>query len=129
MPFLFTKEQAENLRNWKETIELERNQTWYNLVKERTTAGHKILTDGGFETGTDLSQDQLDEVFHLMRILANNRALASTLYKNNTLEIFNTQLRSLLYGKSPIYDRIESFIELKRCPRINDVTIPKLWKH
>ena len=112
--FSFTPEQKANLENWRVRLDTEQAREW--AAKEERAIGtvKDIFQQAGFEQGNDLSPNELDDTFTNMRSLIYNRALNRKLYEDNGLSNFNTKLRTLLFGSSPLPERVNQFFELKR---------------
>jgi len=113
LAFQLTDEQLKRLSEWRRTLDEKENIDWYASVKGASAKYNQILTDAGFPTGKDLSSDQLEQLFSLMRQLSNNRALSRLLYEENGIAEFNKRLRVLLFGKESIVKRVDQFNELK----------------
>ncbi|MGD0072466.1 MAG: endonuclease NucS domain-containing protein [Candidatus Bathyarchaeia archaeon] len=65
-----------------------------------------------FSKGSNLSEANLDQIFHLMRNFSANRALSRLLYVKNGLELFNQKLRDLYYGETLFSKRVDNFFRL-----------------
>lgn len=111
--FSFTPEQKANLEKWKGFLDSEQAQRWAIEEKEAIESIKNIFQQAGFGEGHDLSAEQSDEVFHLMKKLINNRTLNKKLYEDNELINFNPRLRMLLFGSKPLVERVNRFLELK----------------
>lgn len=111
--FEFTDEQKEKLLSWKDSLNTERSRDY--LEKENIAIENikKILVDSNFKNGADLTSSELDNLFRQMKCIAWNRALARNLYEWADISKFNQRLRNLLFGKEPLQDRINQFVELK----------------
>jgi hypothetical protein len=73
MTFAFTADQTERLKSWSNVLQLQENREWYERVKAASLAYNRILAQAGFAGGNDLNPAQLDDLFHQMRELSNNR--------------------------------------------------------
>ena len=60
MPFTFTPEQLENLKNWCQYLVTDESKHWQADVNQAVTDYNRILQETGFATGTELTGDQLD---------------------------------------------------------------------
>jgi hypothetical protein len=94
-------------------VQLPENQEWYARVKAAVDAYNKILGDANFAGGSDLTPQQMDDMFGHMKELSHDRALSNLLYKDNEVKTFNAGLRTLLYGPGSLADRVNKFVELK----------------
>jgi len=112
--FSFTPEQKANLEKWKVFLDTEQARAWAIEEKEAIESIHNILKQEKFEEGNDLTPEKLDSIFHQMRNLINNRALARNLYEDNGITNFNSKLRQLLFSNKPLAKRVNQFLGLKR---------------
>lgn len=111
--FEFTDEQKEKLLSWKSNLDTERAKHYLEGELQAIQSIRSILIDSKFKDGVDLTSDELDKLFRLMKKIAWNRALACNLYEQNPIVEFNHKLRNLLFGKEPLQDRINEFVKLK----------------
>jgi len=105
------------LKGWKDAQTDESYLQWYENQKRNSEEIRQILKDAKFNKGKDLS---LDELYRISRLLTENlgsTALAITgkksIFESNPLKTFNARLRNLLFGKAPLVDRVDKFIDLK----------------
>ncbi len=112
--FSFTSEQKDNLKNWKAFLDTEQAQGWAVEEKEAIDSIHNILEQTGFKKGNNLKPQEFDFIFHHMKALINNRALARNLYEDNGLTEFNSRLRNLLFSNDSLAERVNQFLELKK---------------
>lgn len=110
--FSFTQEQLENLRKWAKYLDMDEVRGWLQSEEEAVKKFNKILNDAKFSEGNDLTGDQLDGLFECMKEISSNRALGRNLYEKG-LSDFNARLRTLLFGREPLADRINQFFELR----------------
>jgi len=108
-----TPEQIENLKLWKNSLQTEEAKNWAVSEDEAEEKIHSILTKVNFEGGGDLTTEDFNELFRLLKKFSANRALSNLLYKSVGLENFNRQLRNLYYGKDPFVKRVDDFFKLK----------------
>ena len=113
MVFAFTKEQIENLKSWKPGLETEEAKTWTREEDQAELTISKLFETARFKEGNDLTPEQLDKYFHILRYFSNNRSLSNLLYRKNGIKQFNHALRFLLYSEEPIHARIEEMFKLK----------------
>ena len=111
--FSFTPEQKDKLSQWKGLLESKQAQEWARDESEAVESIHDILKKTGLKEGNDLTAEQLDDLFHQMRQLINNRAIASNLYSDNGLVNFNLRLRRLFFSNEPLAERVDQFIGLR----------------
>jgi hypothetical protein len=112
MTFTFSSEQDENLKRWSQYLETDESRNWQSDVSRAVIEYNRILQDAGFPTGADLTANQMDALFRNMKRLSHNRALNSLLYTDNTLQVFNQALRTLLFGAEPLPKRVDQFLDL-----------------
>ncbi len=112
--FSFTPEQKTKLEKWKAFLDSEQAKQWAVWEKKAVESLHTILKEARFEEGKDLTSGELDSIFHQMKELINNRALARNLYEDNRIANFNSRLRRLFFSSEPLADRVNQFLELKR---------------
>ena len=110
--FSFTPEQKANLEKWRAFLDSEQAKQWDTWEKKAVESLHTILEESGFREGNDLSEEQLDNVFHYVRWLMSNQALTRNLYEKNGLANFNSRLRKLFFGSEPLAKRVDQFVEL-----------------
>jgi len=110
---VFSQEQIDKIVSWKSFLETEIVKVWKEGEVKAEEEIHNILETSNFAKGTNLTESNIDQIFHLMRNFSANRALSSLLYKNNTIEVFNTKLRELYYGSAPFPKRVDDFFKLK----------------
>ena len=113
MSISLTPEQKENLKLWKNSLQTEEAKNWMVSEDEAEEKIHSILTKVNFEGGGDLTAEDFNELFRLLRKFSPNRALSNLLYKSIGLENLNRQLRNLYYGKDPFAKRVDDFFRLK----------------
>lgn len=111
--FSFTPEQKTKLEQWKAFLDSEQLKQWTVEENQAIKSFHSILTQAKFREGSDLSAEQLDDVFRHVRQLIKNRALTKNLYANNGLTNFNSRLRSLFFSNELFPKRIDQFVKLK----------------
>ncbi len=111
--FSFTPEQKTNLEKWKAFLDSEQSKQWAIREKEAIESLHSILKQTGFGEGSDLSAEQLDDVFHNVRELINNQSLNKALCNKNGITNFNSRLRRLFFSSELLAERVDQFIELK----------------
>ena len=87
---------------------------WLKRAKRTRKLSLQILRNSKFKEGSDLSSEQLDNLFRHLRMLSHNQVLNKSLYKANEIDKFNSELRNLLYGSDSLPVRIESFHKLER---------------
>jgi len=112
--FTFNGEQKANLDDWKQFLQDERLHAWGIKENEAVKSFHDILHQADFEGGHDLSIEQFDIIFQSLRTLISNRTLTRNLCNINGLANINSKLRELLFGKNPLAERIDQFLELNR---------------
>ncbi len=111
--FKFTPEQIENLKLWKNSLSTEEAKNWYEEEAKAEIQTRAILNSEEFKQGKDLSPEKLDELFSYMKHFSANRNLTNLLYKNNTIEEFNKELRNLIHGADSFSNRVNNFFKLK----------------
>ncbi len=112
--FSFTPEQKTNLQRWRALLDSDEAKQWATSEDTAIESIHATLNQARFEEGNDLTSGELDSIFHQMRELINNRALARNLYEDNGIANFNSRLRRLFFNNEPLADRVNQFLELKR---------------
>lgn len=90
---IFTQEQIDKLISWKSFLQTEKVLGWKVSEDKAEEEIHNIIETSNFAHGTNLTEANIDQIFHLMRNFSANRALSNLLYKNNGLEAFNQKLR------------------------------------
>jgi len=113
MSIVLTPEQIENLKVWKNSLQSEEAKNWMVSEDEAEETIRSILTEVNFEGGGDLTAEDFNKLFRLLRKFSPNRALSNLLYKSIGLENLNRQLRNLYYGKDPFVKRVDDFFRLK----------------
>jgi len=114
MTNILSNEQIERLKQWKESLKSDVAKNWKKEEDNAEEEIHKIINETGFENGNKLSENQIDNIFHLMKKFSANRALSNLLYRENGVEEFNDKLRKLLFGEdSEFVERIDGFFQLK----------------
>jgi len=111
--FQFTPEQVENLKTWKLSLLTDKAKNWSVEEEKAETETTKILNNGNFINGENLTPEKFDELFSHMKWFSANRNLSNLLYRTNGIEEFNKQLRNLLYGTEPFPERVNNFFKLK----------------
>ncbi len=111
--FKFTPEQSENLKSWKNSLSSEEAKNWYAEEEKAEIQTRTILNSEEFKQGKDLTPEKLDELFSYMKRFSANRNLTNLLYRNNTIEEFNTGLRNLIHGTDSFPNRVNDFFKLK----------------
>jgi hypothetical protein len=109
---VFSQEQIDKLISWKSFFQTEKVQAWKVIEDKAEEEIHNILETTGFAKGTNLTEANIDQIFHLMRSFSANRALSNLLYRNNTIEVFNQKLRELYFGNSPFSQKVNEFFKL-----------------
>jgi len=110
---IFSQDQIENLKSWKRPLESEVALRWKIEEDKAEEEIHSILVTKNFQKEGNLTSDDFDTIFHLMRNFSANRALSKLLYVNNGLEEFNQKLKNLYYGSAPFPRRVDDFFKLK----------------
>ena len=113
MESVFSQEQIDKIVSWKSFLEAEEAKVWKIGEDKAEEEIHDILETSNFAKGTNLTEANIDRIFHLSRNFSANRALSNLLYKNNTLDVFNKRLRELYYGDAPFPRRVDDFFRLK----------------
>ena len=113
METVFSQDQIGKLLSWKNYLQTERVQNWRISEDKAEEEIHSILETSNFSKGGNLSEENLNQIFHLMRNFSANRALSRLLYVNNGLELFNQKLRELYYGQAPFSKRVDDFFRLE----------------
>ncbi|MDP1854251.1 MAG: endonuclease NucS [Candidatus Omnitrophota bacterium] len=111
--FKFTPEQIENLRLWKNSLSSEEAKNWYEEEAKAEIQTRAILNSEDFKQGKDLTPEKLDDLFGYMKHFSANRNLTNLLYKNNSIEEFNKELRNLIHGTDSFPSRVNNFFRLK----------------
>lgn len=115
MDTIFSEEQINKLMTWKNVIQTPRLQEWKVIEDQAEEEIRKIIETSSFATGTNLTEENIDKLFHLMRAFCRNRALSNLLYRENSLEVFNQRLRELYVGApSSFPQRVDNFFKLKK---------------
>jgi len=116
--FNLTNEQIQELKKWKNAQNDERYFQWYEDQKKNSKDVRFILQKANFEKDKDLSLEELYRIGRLLTQNLGNTQLQITgeksIFESNQLRTFNTQLRNLLFGHSPLVDRANDFLKLKR---------------
>jgi hypothetical protein len=111
---IFSQDQIENLNCWKNALfQTELALRWKVEEDKAEEQIHALLESKQFQKDGQLTEDELNLMFHLMRNFAPNRALAKRLYLNNGLEEFNKRLKELFYGQNTFPKRVDNFFKLK----------------
>lgn len=111
--FHLSAEQIANLESWKNSLNTERAQNWYEEEVKASVQTALILNKESFRNGEDITSDKFDELFSQMRWFSANRNLSNLLYRNNDIKEFNLLLRELIHGSTPFYERVNNFFKLK----------------
>lgn len=111
--FKFTSDQIDNLKTWKNCLFTERARNWYAEEEKAELLTRAILNSEEFKLGQDLASEKLDELFSYIKRFSANRNLTNLLYRNNTIEEFNKQLRNLIHGADTFPIRVNDFFKLK----------------
>ena len=111
--FQFTEEQKGNLQRGKLSLNTEKALSWAAEEAKAEIATTAILNDEKFRNGKDLSPEKLDELFRHMKWFSANRNLSNLLYRTNSLETFNSQLRNLIHGAQPLPERVDGFFRMQ----------------
>ncbi|MGV9170296.1 MAG: endonuclease NucS domain-containing protein, partial [Promethearchaeia archaeon] len=109
---LWSEEQEDilnRLRRYKKDAEVEQ---WHQHGLQRSREFNDELEDANFRQ-KDLTADQIERLFHLMRRMVRNRALSRRLYEQNGIDEFNENLRALLFGSAPLAERINIFLRMR----------------
>jgi len=116
--FKLTAEQTQELEKWATAQSDENYSQWYEDQKKNAEDIKLILRKAAFENGKNLSLAELYEIARLLRENLGNRQLQITgeksIFESNSLEDFNSHLRNLLFGQSPLVKRVNDFLKLKR---------------
>lgn len=113
METIFSQDQIENFKVWKNSLQVEVALRWKDEEDKAEEQIHAILDSRDFQKDGKLSTDDLDQIFHLMRNFSANRALSKLLYVNNGLDEFNQKLKDLYYGEDSFPRRVDSFFKLE----------------
>lgn len=114
MQFEFTDEQKTSLRSWANALEND-NIRRLRSAEDGTVAKAKALLEStGFAADRDMTAEELGTFLGLARELAPNRQMNRTLYEGVGVEAFNAKLRSLLYGKEPLWLRLANIASIPR---------------
>lgn len=113
MESIFSQDQINKLTSWKWRLETDKALFWKGMEDKAEEEIHKLLETSNFSKGSNLTDANIDQLFHLMRRFSANRALSNLLYKNTTIEIFNQKLRELFYGTTPFVKRVDDFFNLR----------------
>jgi len=113
MSIVLTPEQTENLKVWKNSLKSEEAKNWEVSEDEAEEKIRSIFSKVNFEGGGDLTTEDFDELFRLLKKFSANRALSNLLYRGIGLKNLNLQLRNLYYGKDPFAKRVDDFFKLK----------------
>ena len=113
MDTIFSPDQVENLKIWKNSLQTEVALGWKAEEDKAEEQIQALLEAKSFQKDGTLTADELDLMFHLMRDFSANRALSKLLYVNNGLEEFNKSLKDLYYGEAPLPRRVDDFFKLK----------------
>jgi hypothetical protein len=113
MESIFSQEQVDKIMSWKSALQTDNALSWKAIEDKAEAEIHNILEVSNFSKGSNLTEANIDQLFHLMRNFSANRALSNLLYKNNTIEVFNQKLRELFYGNEPFPKRVDDFFRLK----------------
>jgi hypothetical protein len=110
---IFSQDQTDKLIAWKNFLQTEKVQKWRVREDQTEEEIRNILEEANFSKGSNLTAENLDQIFHLMRNFSANRALSKLLYVDNGLDLFNQRLRELYYGRAPFPKRVDAFLRLK----------------
>jgi hypothetical protein len=113
MPIIFTPEQIENLKLWKNQLQGDQGKEWMDSDAEAEGKIQYLLSKTNFKDGNDLSADEIDEFFRVIKTFARNRNLTNLLYTHIGLKEFNRLLRNLYYGEEKFAKRIDDFFLVK----------------
>lgn len=116
--FKITDEQTQELKKWKDAQNDEDYFRWYESQKKNSEDMKGIMKKANFENGEDLS---LEEFYRISRLLTENLGNTQlqitgekSIFESNNRRTFNSQLRNLLFGHTPLVDRVNDFLKLKR---------------
>jgi Holliday junction resolvase-like predicted endonuclease len=116
--FKLADEQIEELKRWKSAQNDERYFHWYEDQKKNSEEIRQILREADFEKGNNLS---LEEFYRISRLLTENLGNTQlkitgekSIFESNNLKTCNKKLWNLLFGRSPLIDRVDNFLGLKR---------------
>ena len=115
--FKLRDEQIQELKRWNDAQTDDSYVEWYEGQKSNSEEMRQILRNAKFKEGKALSLDELYRISSLLTDGLGNTALAITgeksIFEMNPINTFNARLRDLLFGKAPIVDRVDRFIDLK----------------
>ncbi len=100
MESIFSQEQVDKLTSWKSALQTDNALSWKAIEDRAEVKIHNLLENSNFSKGSNLTEANIDQLFHLMRNFSANRALSNLLYKDNTIEIFNQKLRVVLWKRT-----------------------------
>jgi len=109
--FSLNEVQIETLNEIRRYLDDNELQDWHTEQLEEAERIKELFDATGFPE-SDLDMSQLDELFHWMKRICNNRALGRNLYDLNGVSKFNEGLRDLLFGNGPLWERVDSFLDL-----------------
>ena len=109
---ILTADQEEELKSLSSYLDTQEAQNWMETEVDSLSEIKQIVQEAAFQEGKNLSASQLNAIFHHMRIISANRALARNLYESIGLHEFNEELRNLLYSKDPLPDKFNQFINI-----------------
>lgn len=111
--YIFSQDQIENLKSWKSALQSENALYWKKEEDKAEEEIHTFLKTRDFEGNGQLSAEDFDRMFSLMRNFSANRNLSKLLYIENGLEQFNLALKNLFYSANSFPDRVDAFFKLK----------------
>jgi len=100
------------IKNKEKYQNSENFQLWIKRSEEAKVRYHKILSESNFKNGGNLSEDNLDDMFRLLKKYSSNRSLNRLIYEENGIDIFNEKLRNLYYREKSLPKRINEFLTL-----------------
>jgi len=109
---ILSERQIAKLESWKKFLQKRFVRKHLSKSIKAIERIHALLEDKEFRKTKALTSGDLDRIFRLMRIIANNRGLSKILYTKNRIEKFNDKLWNLFYGEQPFPLRVNDFVSL-----------------
>ncbi len=102
------------LRSLKEPyLSSVRFKSWVERTKTARERYLETLENADFRNGSDLTEEELSDMFKQLKQFSSNRSLNSLLWTENGIDKFNKSLRNLYYGEDILPKRVEGFLALK----------------